>query len=63
MFENTVLSVATQAGLEGAYFAYGTLWVPSTESNNRNFEKFFAEFKDTVLVTVGQDELAVDFIA
>ena len=61
-FEKTVLAVAEDCGIDGAYFEYGTMFVQNGNVEVANIVKFQAVFPDTV-VSVAGDEIAVDFVA
>jgi hypothetical protein len=61
MFENTVLSVAEITGISGAYFAYGTLWIPRSATNDAKFPAFSEHFNNDIWVSKTADEWAVDF--
>lgn len=69
-FEKKVLELAEDVGIRGAYFAYGTLFVPfeavslPAMSELKNFLALYPEtFPGKARVTLGADEVAVDFIA
>lgn len=65
-FEKQVLDVVKTAKIEGAYFAYGTMWIPCAENGDRDVTKLVQaierEFPGTrVLTNVCGDEIACDF--
>jgi short-subunit dehydrogenase involved in D-alanine esterification of teichoic acids len=63
--EKTVLEIATESGIEGAYFYEGTLFVPADqdETNLLNFEATLEDcfpVIDIIYSNAG-DEIAIDF--
>ena len=61
-FEKVTLANAEDCGIEGAYFAYGTMWIPMDGAGVENLVKLQSIYPDTVINSAG-DEIAVDFVA
>lgn len=68
-YEKGVLKLAKSVGLRGAYFSCGTMFVsPDTVSlpGMPELKKFLAQYRlafpGKTLVTIGAEEIAVDFI-
>lgn len=69
-FEKCVLQLTEDVGIRDAYFAYGTLFVPFEAVSlpeMTELKKFLAlypeNFRGKPLVTLGADEIAIDFVA
>ena len=60
-FEKIALSNAQDCGIEGAYFAYGTMWIPMDGTEVGNLVQFQTIYPDTQINSAG-DEIAVDFV-
>lgn len=65
-FEKKVLELAKSVGIEDSYFAYGTMFV-GLEGASRDqlakFVKFYREeFHGRPQVTLGEEEIAIDFV-
>ncbi len=63
-FENTILAVCEDAGIDGAYFAYGTLFVPVDQylpNLYSHLERVFEQY--SVQIHSAGAEIAVDFVA
>lgn len=60
-FEKTALAVAVDSGIDGAYFAYNTMWIPMDGATTVELIKLQSVYPDTVICTAG-DEIAVDFV-
>lgn len=62
-FEKTILALCEDAGIQGAYFAYGTLFIPCDQSTDDAYlalEQALGMFKHQV--SNAGDEVAVDFV-
>lgn len=65
-FEKRVLDVAKKAKVEGAYFAYGTMWVPCAENGDRDINRLVRAIErelpgTRVVASVCGDEIGCDF--
>jgi len=62
-FEKTMLAVAEDCGLEGAYFAYGTMFVPVEGVTDETLARFKGELAyNKIQVCTAGDEVAIDFV-
>lgn len=68
-FEKRVLELADDVGLRSAYFAYGTMFVPydTISTSMQELKNFMALYPETfpgkTRVTLGAEEVAVDFVS
>lgn len=65
-FEKRVLSITKDANVNGAYFAYGTMWVPCADNADCDVKQVIdsiqSELPGTRVITnVAGDEIAFDF--
>jgi len=68
-FEKRVLGLAESVGINDAYFAYGSLFIPFSSislpsmSELKNFLALYPEtFPGKPRVTLGAEEIAIDFV-
>lgn len=68
-FEKRILGLAESVGIVDAYFAYGSLFIPISSislPSMSELKKFFALYTEIFpgkpRVTLGAEEIAVDFI-
>ena len=67
-FEKRVLELAESVGINDAYFAYGSLFIPFSNTSlpaMSELKKFLAQYTQTfrgkTLVTLGDEEVVVAF--
>lgn len=62
-FEKTMLAVAEDCGIEGAYFAYGTMFAPADGVTDKSIARFRKELSyNKIEVSNAGDEVAFDFV-
>lgn len=68
-FEKKVLELAESVGIENAYFAYGSLFIPFSSvslpgmTEIKRFISGYAEnFYGRTQVSIGDEEISVDFL-
>jgi hypothetical protein len=60
-FEKITLAVAEDCGIENAYFAHGTMWIPCRGTDMDTLLAFQKIYPDTIFNIV-DGEFAVDFV-
>lgn len=66
--EKTVLNTAQSCNIKGAYFKFGTLWIPCDVNGNQDLLDFERALEQkfgfrSIQTNICGDEVAVDFVA